>query len=77
MTFHVKTTVFEGPLDLLLQLISKHQVDVTAIGLSDVVGEYLAFVDEMNELDLHTVSNWGMNQWRCYEATTDSRRPST
>ena len=58
MTFHVKTTVFEGPLDLLLQLITKHQVDVTAIGLSDVVGEYLAFVDEMNELDLEVTSEF-------------------
>jgi len=58
MTFHVKTTVFEGPLDLLLQLISKHQVDVTAIGLSDVVGEYLAFVDEMEQLDLEVTSEF-------------------
>jgi segregation and condensation protein A len=58
MTFHVKTTVFEGPLDLLLQLITKHQVEVTAVGLTGVVGEYLAFLEEMNELDLDVTSEF-------------------
>jgi segregation and condensation protein A len=58
MTFHVRTTVFEGPLDLLLQLITKHQVEITAVGLSDVVGEYLSFLDEMKELDLEVTSEF-------------------
>ena len=58
MTFHVKTTVFEGPLDLLLQLITKHQVEIAAVGLSDVVGEYLSFLDEMKELDIEVTSEF-------------------
>ena len=58
MTFHVKTTVFEGPLDLLLQLITKHQVEVTAVGLTEVVGEYVAFIDEMKDLDLEVTSEF-------------------
>lgn len=58
MSFHVRTTVFEGPLDLLLQLISKHQVEITAVGLTDVVGEYLLFIDEMRELDLDVTSEF-------------------
>lgn len=58
MTFHVRTTVFEGPLDLLLQLITKHRVEITAVGLSDVVGEYLSFIEEMNELDLDVTSEF-------------------
>lgn len=58
MTFHVRTTVFEGPLDLLLQLITKHQVEITAVGLTDVVGEYLAFIGEMRELDLEVTSEF-------------------
>lgn len=58
MSFHVRTTVFEGPLDLLLQLISKHQVEITAVGLTDVVGEYLSFLDEMRELDLDVTSEF-------------------
>lgn len=60
MTFHVKTTVFEGPLDLLLQLITKHQLEVTAVGLADVVGEYLSFLEEMKELDIEVTSQFLM-----------------
>jgi segregation and condensation protein A len=58
MTFHVKTTVFEGPLDLLLQLITKHQVEVTEVGLAEVVTEYLSFLDEMKEMDLDVTSEF-------------------
>ncbi|MFQ5523171.1 MAG: segregation and condensation protein A [Acidimicrobiia bacterium] len=58
MTFHVKTTVFEGPLDLLLQLITKHQVEITAVGLAEVVEEYLAFLDEIRDLDLEVTSEF-------------------
>lgn len=58
MTFHVRTTVFEGPLDLLLQLITKHQLEITAVGLTEVVGEYLSLIDEMRELDLDVTSEF-------------------
>lgn len=58
MTFHVRTTVFEGPLDLLLQLITKHQLEITAVGLTGVVGEYLTFLEEMRELDLDVTSEF-------------------
>ena len=58
MTFHVKTTVFEGPLDLLLQLITKHQVEITAVGLTEVVEEYLSFLNELRDLDLEVTSEF-------------------
>lgn len=58
MSFHVRTTVFEGPLDLLLQLITKHQLEITAVGLTEVVGEYLSFIDDMRELDIDVASEF-------------------
>jgi segregation and condensation protein A len=58
MTYHVRTTVFEGPLDLLLQLITKHELEISAVGLTGVVTEYLAFVDEMRELDIDVTSEF-------------------
>jgi segregation and condensation protein A len=58
MTYHVRTTVFEGPLDLLLQLVARHQVEVTALGLTQVVTEYLAFLDEMANLDIEVTSEF-------------------
>lgn len=58
MAYHVKTAVFEGPLDLLLQLISKHQLEISAVGLTDVVSEYLSFMDEIREMDLEVTSEF-------------------
>ena len=60
MTFYVQTSVFEGPLDLLLQLITKHQVEITAVGLTGVVEEYLSFLDEMRDFDLEVTSEFLM-----------------
>lgn len=58
MTFHVRTAVFEGPLDLLLQLITRHQVEISEVGLTEVVGEYLALLDEMDRLDIEVTSEF-------------------
>lgn len=58
MTYHVSTSVFEGPLDLLLQLITRHQVDVTAVSLTGIVTEYLAHLEEMRRLDLDVTSEF-------------------
>lgn len=58
MSFEVRTRVFEGPLDLLLQLITSHQLDITELSLLDVVTEYIAFIDDMRELDLDETSEF-------------------
>ncbi len=58
MTFEVKTAVFEGPLDLLLQLITRHQVDISEVSLVSVVTEYLTYLDEMRSMDLDVTSEF-------------------
>lgn len=58
MAFQVKTTVFEGPLDLLLQLITRHQLEISAVGLSDVVSDYIAFLEDMERLDMDITSEF-------------------
>jgi len=42
--FQLQLDNFEGPFDLLLQLISKHELDVTEIALSKVTDEFLVYV---------------------------------
>lgn len=42
--FSVNLAVFEGPFDLLLSLISKHQLDITDVALSKVTDEFLAYI---------------------------------
>jgi segregation and condensation protein A len=42
--FQVRLDVFEGPFDLLLGLISKHQLDVTEVALSKVTDDFIAHI---------------------------------
>ena len=42
--FSVNLSVFEGPFDLLLSLISKHKLDITEVALSQVTDEFLAYI---------------------------------
>jgi segregation and condensation protein A len=58
MSFEVRTKVYEGPLDLLLQLITSHQLEITELSLVEIVNEYIAFIDDMRELDLEVTSEF-------------------
>jgi segregation and condensation protein A len=58
MSFEVRTPIFEGPLDLLLQLITSHRLEVTELSLSDLVSEYLAHLDLMRTMDLEVTSEF-------------------
>lgn len=58
MSYEVKTRVFEGPLDLLLQLITSHQVEITEVSLVDLVGEYLRHLELMEEMDIEVTSEF-------------------
>ncbi|TQN43140.1 condensin subunit ScpA [Blastococcus colisei] len=57
--FTVKLTNFEGPFDLLLQLIGKHKLDVTEIALSTVTDEFIAHLRALgDQLDLDQASEF-------------------
>jgi len=58
MNYHVSTNAFEGPLDLLLQMINRHQVDIAAVSLTDMVIKYLSYLDQLRELDLDITSEF-------------------
>jgi len=50
--YKVKLEVFEGPLDLLLYLIKKDEVDIYDISLERITAQYLEFMDAFKVLDL-------------------------
>ena len=50
--FRVQLDNFEGPFDLLLNLISRRQLDVTEVALSQVTDEFIAYLDGMETWDL-------------------------
>ncbi|KUF13443.1 segregation and condensation protein A [Streptomyces silvensis] len=45
--FTVRLANFEGPFDLLLQLIARHKLDVTEVALSKVTDEFMAYIRAM------------------------------
>lgn len=58
MAYEVKLEVFEGPFDLLLQLIARRQLEVTQIDLADITADFLAHMTELETVDLETATNF-------------------
>jgi segregation and condensation protein A len=50
--YKVKFEVFEGPLDLLLYLIKKEEVDIYEVNLTKLATQFIEYVDVMRMLDL-------------------------
>src|SRR5918995_2266902 len=50
--YHVKLEAFEGPLDLLLHLIKRHEVSIYDIPITTITKQYLEYIDLMTELNL-------------------------
>src|SRR6476469_10116155 len=50
--YKVKIEVFEGPLDLLLYLIKKEEVDIYSVSIARITGQYLEYLDTFRMLDL-------------------------
>ena len=49
---------FEGPLTLLMHLVSKHKVAIADIQIGDICDQYLAYLDQMKEMDLEVASEF-------------------
>ena len=52
MSYHVRLTQFEGPLDLLLHLIRRDKINIYDIPISHITREYLSYIEIMHELRL-------------------------
>jgi segregation and condensation protein A len=56
LNYTVQTPVYEGPLDLLLDLIERAELDITAVSLALVTDQYLAYISGMEELNADEIS---------------------
>jgi len=54
----VSTPVFDGPFDLLLHLILKDEVDLYEVSLSTIVDEYIAVLEQMEDLELELATEF-------------------
>ncbi|MBW1781349.1 MAG: segregation/condensation protein A [Deltaproteobacteria bacterium] len=58
MDYEVKLEVFEGPLDLLLHLIHKNEVDIFDIPITTITDQYLAYLDMMKALNISVAGDF-------------------
>lgn len=56
--YRVKLDVFEGPLDLLLHLVQKHELDVLDIPIAFVTQKYLEYLEVMRDLTIDLASEY-------------------
>lgn len=52
MDYEVRLEIFEGPLDLLLHLIHKNEVDIFDIPIATITDQYLEYLDMMKALNI-------------------------
>src|SRR5437667_11986653 len=50
--------VYEGPLDLLLDLIRKQDIDIYDIPIARITAQYLAYVEKLRELDVNIAADF-------------------
>ena len=50
--YHIHLATYEGPLDLLLDLIRKQEMDIHDIPIAKITGQYLEYLHKLEELDI-------------------------
>jgi len=56
VTYNINTPAFEGPLDLLLYLIERAELDITRVALAQVTNQFVEHVNNMVELPAEEAS---------------------
>src|SRR5262245_58782639 len=58
MDFRVQLDVFRGPLDLLLFLVRKHELDIRDLPIALITDQYIAHLDVLQQLDVNEVGDF-------------------
>ncbi|MGL5506757.1 MAG: segregation and condensation protein A [Paraclostridium sp.] len=58
MKYNIQLQVYEGPLDLLYDLITKHKIDIKDISIIQITRQYLDYLDMLEKIDLEVTSDF-------------------
>ena len=58
MEYSIQTKKYEGPMELLLDLISRNKIDITDISIVEITEQYLEYIDNMEKFDLDLTSDF-------------------
>ena len=62
--YRIKTDLYQGPLDLLLDLIEKAELDITVLSLAQVTDQFLEYVRAMEEENARMRAEYGIPKGR-------------
>jgi segregation and condensation protein A len=58
LSFKVDSDYFRGPVDLLLYLVRRHEVEISNIALAEVVEKYLEYIEVLSEISIDAVGDF-------------------
>lgn len=58
--YQTRLPMFEGPLDVLLRLIERHQMEITDVSLVEVTDQFLAHIEQLAETDSDAIAEFTM-----------------
>ncbi len=58
MNFRVELEIFRGPMDLLLYLVRKHEVEITEISIAPITAQFLEYIELLRQLDLNLIGDF-------------------
>ena len=73
--YEVETEVYQGPLDLLLQLIERAELDVTKLALAEVTDQFLAYMRGLQNMRAERVSEFLVVASRLMQIKSESLLP--
>ena len=73
--YTIQLPVYEGPLDLLLELIERAELDITKVSLAQVTDQYLQYIRELRELDIESLASFLVIAARLIQIKSESLLP--
>lgn len=58
MKYSIHLNVYDGPLDLLCDMISKQKIDIKDISIIEITKQYLAYINMLEDMDLEVTSDF-------------------
>lgn len=76
MDYNIKINEFEGPLDLLLHLIKKSNINIYDISIDEITKQYLDYINQMEQLNINIASEYILMAAELMEIKSRSLLPS-
>ncbi|TQQ84137.1 segregation and condensation protein A [Peptacetobacter hominis] len=58
MKYNVQIKAYEGPMDLLYDLVTKHKIDIKDISISEITAQYIDYLSQMEKMDMEITSDF-------------------